>query len=369
MSFKHRSIFNEITDTENMYKAYKKTQEASLKYKHRSLIFDQNRTQNLKALRESLLDGTYQPGKYIRFTVYEPKERIIDAPDFKDKIVQHMLVNVIGEIYRKCFIHDSYSCIKNKGTHKAVLRIDDFLKHATKHMDNPWVVRIDIKKFFYSVDRDILKPLFRKKITCPQTLALIDVIIDSSPGLKGLPLGCTTSQLFTNIYMNELDNYIKRRLRVKYYVRYSDDAVIFTEGKKQAVEVLDKIKVFVESRLNLLLNPNKSMVSKASQGVNMTGFYITSTQRKLRRSSKKRVKRKLKKMPALILSGRMTEGKAEQMLNSWLGHARYANTGNFISYLMNRFSILKKNTNQSFKIKIKQNETRTKKKTKHGSTA
>ena len=365
MSIKHDNLFDQITSDDNIYKAYKNTQKASLKYKYRSLIFGQHLTRNLKELKESLLSGNYTVGKYTRFTVYEPKERIIDAPDYKDKIVQHMLSNVVGEIYRRCFIYDSYSCIKGKGTHKAVAKINEYIKAGTNKFNEPYIVRTDIRKFFYSIDREILKRLFRKKIKCGEALLLMDKIVDSSPEEKGLPLGCTTSQLFTNIYLNELDNYVKRVLKVRYYVRYSDDAILIVEGKKTAQDTLLKVKNFIEG-LNLKLSPEKSMISKIKQGVNMVGFYIHPTHRKLRRCSKKRVKRKLKKMPRLIEKGKMKPQKAEQMLNSWLGHAKHGSTYNFINYLVERFDHLKLSSKETFIIR--HNE-RTKKKTKHRNAA
>lgn len=350
------TLFSKITSIENIEKAYKQSQKGSGKYKRSSLLLEKNKTYFLKKIREELIDGTYTFGDYNRFTVYEPKERIIDAPRLKDKIVQLAINNVIKEEINNKFIHDTYACIDNKGTHKAVYRISHFMRKA-KWMwgDDARIIKIDIKKFFYTIDREVTKKEFSRHIKCKDTLDLINKVIDSADQIspKGLPLGNTLSQIGANITMNPLDQYAKRKLRLKFYVRYADDIVIIVKNKKGADYILDKLITFIEDRLNLNVNLNKTKIFPIRQGVNVLGYKIHATHKLLRNESKKKVKRKLKKMKYLIRDGRLTVDKAELMLNSWKGHADHANSNNFIKSLTTKYDFLKLKDN---KLKIKEDE-------------
>ena len=348
---KFDNIFKDIVSETNVDNAYHKTQLGDTKYKRSALRFAQDVTVNLKELREQVEDGTYYPGEYHFFKVFEPKERLIFAPLFEDKIVQHMVNNILKDIYRPCFIYDSYSCIEGKGTHACVDRITHFFQVAKRNYGTKaYIVKTDISKFFYSMDREILNNLLKKKIKCKQTLNLLGSIINSSPGDIGLPLGNLTSQLFANIYLNELDQFCKRILKIKYYVRYADDIVIIVENKKRAQQVLEDMKRYIDKYLHLSLHPEKSKVFPLAQGVNSIGFKIHPTHKLLRNDCKKRIKRKIKKMPHLIQEGRMTIEKANQMLGSWTGHVRYGCSYNFIKKLLRVFDHLYMNKKGLLKI-------------------
>ena len=169
---------------------------------------------------------------------------------------------------------------------------------------------------------------------------------------KGLPLGNITSHILANIYLNELDNYCKRKLSIKYYVRYMDDACLIVDSKEKAREVLALLREFLQNNLKLKLNNNKTKIFPSKQGINMVGYKIYKTHKLLRNDSKKKVKRKLKKMPGLIASGKMTEDKAEQMLNSWLGHARNADSYNFVLRLLKRHFYLSLEGKSKINIRI-----------------
>lgn len=348
-------IFDQIVDIKNLEKAYHKSQKGQGKYKVQAMKFSRNQTYNLLKLRQSLIDGSYEFGGYTKFKVYEPKERIIYAPTYIDKIVQLAINNIIKEIYNQSFIYDSYACIDNKGTHKAVERISYFMRKASwEYGDKAFIIKIDIQKFFYTIDREILKKLLPKKIKCKRTLELIYKIIDSADNIDslGMPLGNTLSQICANIYMNELDQYCKRKLRLHYYVRYADDIVVIVKNKNEAKAKLKLIKEFLETKLNLKTNDNKTKIFPISQGVNTVGFKIYITHRLLRNSSKKKIKRKAKKMKNLIKTGKMTIEKAEQILNSWLGHAKYGNSYNFIQRLLNKNNYICFNNKEILKIEI-----------------
>ncbi len=351
-----KTIFKLITSDENIYKAYKQTQKSSGKYKKEAMIFALNETYNLNKLQKSLRDETYEFGGYTRFKVYEPKERIIDAPTYIDKIVQIAINNVLKEIYYPSFIYDSYSCIDGKGTHACALRIQKFLKQAKwKYGEEAYIVKIDIKKFFYSIDRDIFKNLLPKKIKCDKTLNLIYKITDSANAIAplGLPLGNTLSQIGANIYMNEVDQYAKRNLRIKYYARYADDIFAIVENKDKATRTREQITNFIKEELHLNVNLSKTKIFPINQGINGVGFKIHTTHILLRNDSKKRIKRKAKSTRWLISEGKMTAEKAEQMLNSWKGHADFACSYNFIERLIKRNDFIYKDKNGKLKVNIK----------------
>ena len=344
MSKKHyRDLFDRIVDEENIYQAYRKALKGDGKYHIEAMEFMFDEVYNLQELRKSLIDGTYEFSGYIRFTVYEPKERIVDAPHFKDKIVQLAINNVLKEIYNKSFIYDSYACIDDKGTHKCAKRIQHLMRKAKwEYGEETTVIKGDFKKFFYSIDRDILKTLLRKKIKCRRTLDLLFIIIDSADIIDplGLPLGNTLSQICANIYLNEFDNYCKRKLSLKYYARYMDDFVIVVENREVAREILNLVTQFAEDVLKLKLNQSKTKIFPINQGVNTIGYKIYTTHMLLRNESKKKIKRKIRAMPRLILEGKMTIEKAEQILNSWKGHAEHGDSYNFIQSLLDRFDFL-----------------------------
>lgn len=334
-------LIDRITDKDNFKKAYNKTRKGDNKYKTDAMIFAQNKSYNLEKLRQSVKDGSYQFGSYFQFIVYEPKERVINAPGYKDKLVQMALHQVLKEVYFPKFIYDSYSCIDEKGTHNCAMRIHKFMQKAKwMYGDDAAIIKIDIKKFFYTIDREVLKTILVSDIGCEDTLKLIYKIIDSADVIDdlGLPLGNSFSQMGANICMNKTDQYAKRKLGLKFYVRYADDIVIIVENKERAKEVLESIRTFVKDKLNLELSEKKTKIFPLAQGVNAIGYKIYPTHMLLRNDCKKKIKRKVKAMPRLILKGEMRVSKAEQMLNSWKGHADYANNYNFIQSIIKKHS-------------------------------
>lgn len=215
-------------------------------------------------------------------------------------------------------------------------------KAKWEYGQDAYIVKIDIKKFFYSIDREVLKVLLKRKIKCKKSLELIFKIIDSAGliDVLGMPLGNTISQLCANVYMNTVDQYAKRRLSLKYYVRYADDVVIIVENKEKANEVLELIREHVNNKLNLKLNGNKSKIFPINQGANTVGFKINSTHMLLRNDSKKRIKQKARKIKRLLIEGQMSVETTEQIFNSWLGHAEQANSYTFIQSLLERFDYI-----------------------------
>jgi len=311
---------------------------------------------NLLQLRTEIKSGTYSFSGYINFKVTEPKVREINAPHYRDKIVQLAINNVLKEIYQPKFIYDSYACLDDKGTHACVKRIYYFMRKAKWECgDGATIVKIDIKKFFYSIVRGILKELIARTIKDEETLNLVYIIIDSADEIDvvGMPLGNTISQLCANIYLNEIDQYAKRGLGLKYYVRYADDIIIIVRDKDYAKKVLELVRVRVETKLGIKLNNNKSKIFPIAQGVNAIGFKIYPTHMLLRNDSKKKIKRKLRKLKPLMIEDKITVEKVEQILNSWYGHAEQANSYKFVQSLLDRFDYIKLVDKKSKNGKIK----------------
>ena len=248
---------------------------------------------------EKLKNGNYNFGMYNKFIVYEPKERIILSAPFRDRVVHTWIVNYFLEPYFvPMFISTSYACIKNKGMHKCALDVKRAMYNVSRKWKNAYVIKMDVSKFFYSIDRKILYSIICKKIKDEKLLSLIRKVIDIPKvyGLndgKGLPIGNYTSQIFANIYLNEIDQYIKNILKVKFYYRYMDDSIILVEHKSEAKKILEKIKEYLEENLKLKLN-SKTNIFKSTQGVNFCGYKINEYRLKIRSKGKKKLKNKIK---------------------------------------------------------------------------
>ncbi|MGG3987535.1 reverse transcriptase domain-containing protein [Bacillus smithii] len=329
MTKKYDDLYEKIIDFVNLLFAYKQTTKGERKFRKDAILFSITEDVNLVHLWKELKTGRYRVGEYIRFKVYEPKERLVSAPRIRDKIVQFATHNVIKDVYKDVFIKDSYACLEDRGTHRAVDTVQRYMRTAEREWGGGWIVKFDISKFFYTIDREILKRILRKKIACKKTLWLLDQIIDSSPeGEVGIPLGNVTSQDFANIYLNELDQFVKRFCGIRYYVRYMDDAIAIVKTKEEAQKLKKKMIWFVREKLNLRENPKKTQIFPISQGVNAYGFKIWTTHRKVRDQSKRAMKRRIKAMDRKLQNGEMTLKEVKQAVDSWLGHARHSNSYN-----------------------------------------
>lgn len=351
-------LFDEIFRFRNLWTAYEKSLKNGGKYKSETLKFSRNLTVNLKDLQKSLYDRTYKFSGYTQFNVYEPKERVINAPYYKDKIVQLAMHDVLSDMFIPKFINHSYACMKDRGTHRAVDQVQKNLKSAKwKWGEEAYVCRVDVHKFFYSIDRDILKEQYRRAIKEEDVLWIIDEIVDSGGLIDevGLPLGNTLSQLCANIALNDLDQYCKRYLGYKYYVRYADDVVIVLPNKKATQIAKKECENFLKNRLNMQANRDKTQIFPLAQGCDAFGFKIFTTHRLLRDDSKRDIKRKVKKMPDSISAGRMTVEKANEMLASWSGHAKHANSYNFMMSIVKRRPYIKY-VNENNMLKINEEE-------------
>jgi len=266
-----------------------------------ALRFELNLEDNICRLQEELMSGTYRPSRSVCFAVKKPKMREIFASDFRDRIVHHILVERLEEIYEPKFIYDSWACRKNKGTHGALRRLRKFLRQATLNgTRKAWYLQLDIRSFFMNIDKDILFNLIKKETSDSYTLRLLKVILyhdytadcrvkgdvsllkkipphktlfHAPPG-RGLPIGNLTSQFFANVYLNELDQYVKRSLRCRHYIRYCDDFVILSESRERLLFCEEKISEFLIKRLRLELHRKRRRLRPVSDGIDFVGYII-----------------------------------------------------------------------------------------------
>lgn len=323
-------MFNyaEIYDFGNLYEGYRKTRRGK-REKKSVAKFEVNSLESIIYLQRLLEDKNYKMCPYHCFKVYEPKERLIMSNSFKDKVVQHSICdNILRPIYKDKFIYDNYASQKGRGTHFGLDRLAEFMRmHYREYGTEGWVLKCDIAKYFYSIDHNVLKKQIRKNIYDPNIIQLLDMIIDSIPN-PGIPMGNQTSQWFALIYLNEMDHYIKRTLRIKYYGRYMDDFYLIHPDKAYLQYCLKEIEHIVGD-LGLKLN-QKTDIFPLKNGIDFLGFHTYLTEsgkviRKLRRKSKNNMRRKLKKFREKYDNGEMEFERIKQSYQSWRGHASHGN--------------------------------------------
>lgn len=331
-TFNH--LFDKITRFDNLLLAAQKAQKGKRK-KQCVAAFHFRFEENIIELQETLKKQSYKPGKYRTFYVFDPKERMISAAPYRDRVVHHALCNIIEPLFENTFIEDSYANRKGKGTHRAINRYQFYAKKYK------YVLKCDLRKFFPSIDHELLKLVIRKKISCSKTLWLMDLIIDNSneqegllqwfPGdnlftpldrKKGLPIGNLTSQFLGNVYLNEFDHFVKEKLHAKGYIRYVDDFVLFDDSKAVLNRFKQEIIQYL-SGLRQMVHPDKTQIFKVEKGVPFLGFTVYPFFKHIRKEKTKRYHRYLKKQLKKRESGLLSPQALEDSLNAWLGHARF----------------------------------------------
>lgn len=316
-----------MDDYGNIQKAYNKARKCK-RYRKDVLQFTKDKEENLELVRNDIQGLTYEPSEYRYFKVYEPKERQIMALPFYDRVVQHAINNILEPIFNQRFIFHSYACRKGKGMHGASDTLQKWLYDWQKfHADQPlYAIKADIHHYFQSINHDVLKAEIRKVIKDAGALELTDRIIDHNgqmPDGVGIPVGNLTSQLFANIYLNKLDQYIKHTLGVKYYIRYMDDFIILSPDIAQLRCWLADIERFLRDELKLELNP-KTTILAAKNGIDFVGYKHRATHRKVRPDSIKRIKKTIRKYER----GHITKERLQKSIASWTGHAGHADSYN-----------------------------------------
>lgn len=321
------TLVEAMADYANVQKAYNKARKCK-RYRKDVLLFTKDKEDNLETVRNDILGLSYEPSEYRYFKVYEPKERQIMALPFYDRVVQHTINNVLEPIFNQRFIFHSYACRKTKGMHAASDTLQEWLYEWQKfHPDQPlYAIKADIHHYFQSINHDVLKAEIRKVIKDAGALVLIDRIIDHNgqmPDGVGIPVGNLTSQLFANIYLNKLDQYIKHTLGAKYYMRYMDDFILLSPDKEQLRRRLEDIERFLRDELKLELN-QKTTILAAKNGIDFVGYKHRATHRKVRQDSVNRIKKTIKKYE----SGKITKEQLQKSIASWTGHAGHADSYN-----------------------------------------
>lgn len=270
---------------------------------------------------------------YNMFYVTIPKVRKIEASKYIDRIVHRWYVdNFMLEYYVKQFIHNSYACIKNRGTHMAAKDVQAGMKHCKRIWDEYYIIKMDMAKYFQSINKNILYKILQRKIKDEKLMWLTKEILYSTEGEKGIPIGNYTSQVFANIYLNELDQYVKHKLKIKYYYRYMDDAICLVQTKSEAKEKLEQIREFVQNNLDLQLN-KKTQIFKSKQGVNFCGYQINEYRLKIRTRGKRNLKKKIKYLKYCIRNKKMTSKEAKKYLAGHIGYIQSANVYNLTNKL------------------------------------
>lgn len=255
-------------------------------------LFDKSPEANLLALRQLLLSNTFTTSPYTVFKVWEPKERdVYRLPYFPDRILHHAVMNIMEPIFVRVFTADSYSCIKKRGIHAAANAVKLSLKD---YPGTQYCLKMDITKFYPSIDHSILKQLLRRKIKDAELLNLLDGIIDSA---DGLPIGNYLSQYLANFYLTYFDHWLKEEMGVKYYFRYADDLVILSSSKKHLHILFSSIQKYLSEKLLLTVKPNWQIFPVASRGIDFVGYVFYHTHTRLRKAIKKNFARMLAKNP------------------------------------------------------------------------
>lgn len=310
-------VYDDIISVENLLDSWKEFLQGKKKRKDVA-EFSVQFMDNLLALHGELAEKTYQHGPYYAFKINDPKPREIHKASVRDRLVHHAICRILYPYFDRQFIHDSYSCRLEKGTQRANNRFRQFARKITKNQTRTtWVLKCDIKKFFANINHETLKTILRLHIKDTEILSLLEQIIDSfhtndNPKI-GLPLGNLSSQLLVNVYMNEFDQFVKRKLKIQYYVRYADDFIILDKNKHYIMNVLPKISQFLETKLQLSLHPKKVFLKTISSGVDFLGWVHFSHHRVLRTSTKRRMIRKVK------------QSHSKEILTSYLGILSHGN--------------------------------------------
>ena len=313
---------------------YEKLMDAHIKsrkgkgYRKEIIEFNLKQEEYIMWLLEQLKTQKYKHGGYTTFYIKEPKLRKIEKSKYIDRIVHRWIVdNFLEPYFGTQFINTSYACIKNKGMHRACFYVQNTMRHCKKIWGEYYILKMDVAKYFDNINKKILLNILKRKIQDKKLLWLIQEILYAQKREKGLEIGNYTSQTFANIYLNEIDQYIKHKLHIKYYCRYLDDSVLIIKTKKEAKEVLEKIKVYLKENLDLELN-RKTQIFKNKQGVNFCGYKINEYRLKIRDKGKRKLKKKIKQLKSKIKQGKMTSKEAKKYLAGHMGYIKIANVKN-----------------------------------------
>lgn len=348
----YNNFYGKLYSFENLELAFKKARKRKSK-KPYVKEFEADLLNELNKLKQELEFQIYKPQSLNRFIVRDPKTRTIHASAFRDRVVYHALVNIIGPVFEKRFIYDSYASRINKGTHNAIWRFDKFKRKISNNgrltdnaLDNNsvqgYVLKADIKHYFDTVDHEVLLNIIERQIKDKKVIWLIQQILnnfDSTTKGKGMPLGNLTSQFFANIYLNELDQFVKHKLKAKYYIRYVDDFVILHNNKNVLEDHKQKIKEYLNNDLKLTLHPAKSRIIPLKNGIIFLGYKNFYYYKMLRKSNKRKFEMNFNDKLSLLKEGILTKENILESLQGWFGYAKWANTHRLRKAIIDKLKI------------------------------
>lgn len=342
-------LFDALTSWENLLRAWRNASRGK-RGQPNVAFFEHRLEDHLATLRTDLRARTYRPGTYRSFFIREPKRRLISAAPFRDRVVHHALCNVIEPLFERGFIFDTYANRRGKGTHRALTRCQELARHYH------YVLQLDIRQFFPSIDHATLRRLLAAKISDPGVLWLADQILASGEGVlseaydmvyfpgddlfainrpRGLPIGNLTSQFWGNVYLNGLDHFVKRELRCPGYVRYVDDLLLFDRSKEALWRAKDAVVERLES-LRLTVHPG-AHPKPVEEGIPFLGFVNFPQRRRLKRRKGVQFQRKLRRSVAAFQAGELTEARLIASVQGWRAHVRYGNTAGLQQAILEKF--------------------------------
>lgn len=326
----HKNLYEDIISLKNLILAYKKARKGKTK-KDYVQEFKENLAYNLKLLHEELKNQTYKPFPLKIFILRDPKTRKISKSDFRDRVVHHALCNIIEPLFDKTFIYDSCANRIGKGTLFASKRFEKFQRKVTHNLSKEaYCLKADVRHYFQEIDRGILLKIIKRKIKDKNTIWLIKLILNNFNGEKGMPLGNLTSQFFANVYLNELDQFAKHKLKAKYYIRYVDDFVILHTSKSQLENWKKEIDEFLKEKLKLELHTDKSRVINLSGGIDFIGFRNFYYFKLIRKRNIKNMERKIR----LFNQNEIFYEKFFEIFQGWNAYAMWADSHKEINRLI-----------------------------------
>jgi retron-type reverse transcriptase len=328
------NLWPQVTAFDNLLLASRKAQRGK-RFRPNVLEFNYKLETQLITLQAELLTQTYQPGEYRTFELEKPKYRLISAAPYRDRIIHHALCNIIAPIFERSLIPDTYANRIGFGSHKALKRFTTFTRTSK------YVLQCDIQKYFPSIDHSVLKAMIRRKIKCPQTLWLIDTLIDNSnpqealpadllpsfptTSKRGLPIGNLTSQFFANFYLNGLDHFVKETLHIPKYLRYVDDFALFSDDKNQLAEARSQIEQYL-TPLALKIHPIKSQLFETQKGATFVGFRVLPHHTRVCNKNLYHARRRIKQLKTSYINGDITLTALQNSLASWTAHLHHGRT-------------------------------------------
>lgn len=352
-------VYDRICDYEELYQSHLEARKGK-RYRDDVLIFTDKLEENLIELQNELIWQSYKVGAYRQFYVREPKLRLVMALQYRDRVVQWAIYKQLYPFYDKTFIEDSYACRRGKGAHKAADRLQYWLRQVSRKPGEWYYLKLDISKYFYRVDHLVLLDILRRRIKDQRLLQLLSEIINSEDtrfGLPagvspedcpeerrlnnvGMPIGNLTSQLFANIYLNELDQLCKHELRLHYYIRYMDDVIILSEDKKELAEIKDFVETFLKDFLHLDLN-KKTTIRPCRDGIDFVGYRIWATHRKLKKQTARRLIRNVKRLCEAVQGSKTSKEEFMRVAASYngiLGHCNSHGLRNKLNAIYDKYA-------------------------------